>query len=512
MKTPFFLANELAAFLLPLLAITFALAVESRWRRKILFGGQLAALFCALMGWMLGLMHGANQTLFDTGFLSWRLDVLTSSIVLGITFIAAVVFAFSERYLGGDPSRDKFLCMLSLLAPCAACLVLTDNLILAFACWHLLSIGLLQIMLLNADSSRSPQTVFKYHLFSDVLFLLALVLVASNTQDIGFSHMQAVLPSLNNSLRVFGLAIPVSVGAFASILLVLSFSIKSAIFPFNGWLLATLNAPTPLSGLLHAGVVNVSAVMAWRLAPLLQEHPTVLLAWGLLAALSALVGTLCMSAQPDVKKKLVYSTVGQMGFMALQCASGAIGAALFHLLAHGLFKCYMFLQSGSAVAEGLDKRKFGSIQVDAVHSASSIWSKIFVMALGAAASIGLYVLCVNNGFTGISAAITACALFCGMPALERIDFKSLSLFWIAVMGIVLGGGLLSSTFEHLVQVGASANQWLLPLVLALFALISIALQIGRNSSLAKALYVHSLSGFYVDEISSGHSIAIATRQ
>jgi NADH:ubiquinone oxidoreductase subunit 5 (subunit L)/multisubunit Na+/H+ antiporter MnhA subunit len=252
--------------------------------------------------------------------------------------------------------------------------------------------------------------------------------------------------------------------------------------------------------------------MAWRLAPLLQEHPTVLIAWGLLAALSALLGTLCMSAQADVKKKLVYSTVGQMGFMALQCASGAIGAALFHLLAHGLFKCYMFLQSGSAVAEGLDKRKFSYVQVDAVHSASSLWSKIFVVALGAAASIGLYVLCVNNGFTGISAAITACALFCGMPALERIDFKSLSLFWIAVMGIVLGGGLLSSTFEHLVQVGASANQWLLPLVLALFALISIALQIGRNSSLAKALYVHSLSGFYVDEISSGHSIAIATRQ
>ena len=95
MKTPFFLANELAAFLLPLLAITFALAVESRWRRKILFGGQLAALLCALMGWTLGLMHGANQKLFDTGFLSWRLDLLTSSIVLGITFIAAVVFAFS---------------------------------------------------------------------------------------------------------------------------------------------------------------------------------------------------------------------------------------------------------------------------------------------------------------------------------------------------------------------------------------------------------------------------------
>jgi NAD(P)H-quinone oxidoreductase subunit 5 len=53
--------------------------------------------------------------------------------------------------------------------------------------------------------------------------------------------------------------------------------------------------------------------------------------------------------------------MAQMGFMLMQCGLGLFSAALAHLFWHGLFKCYLFLNSGSAIFEKreLNSRKNG---------------------------------------------------------------------------------------------------------------------------------------------------------
>lgn len=87
-----------------------------------------------------------------------------------------------------------------------------------------------------------------------------------------------------------------------------------------------------------------------------------------------------------------------------------------------------------------------------------------------------------------------------MPALNRIDFKSLSFLWSTALAVALLSALVSSKFENLVMVVPTMTEWLLPLSLGVFGIVAIGLQLANKSSLAKALYVHSLNGFYIDDI------------
>ena len=64
---------------------------------------------------------------------------------------------------------------------------------------------------------------------------------------------------------------------------------------------------------------------------------------------TAVFASLAMLTQASVKRCLAFSTVGQMGFMMLECGLGAFHLALLHLVAHSLYKAYAFLSSGGAV-------------------------------------------------------------------------------------------------------------------------------------------------------------------
>jgi NAD(P)H-quinone oxidoreductase subunit 5 len=110
-----------------------------------------------------------------------------------------------------------------------------------------------------------------------------------------------------------------------------------------------MTAPTPASALMHAGFVNAGGILLVRFAPVVSAEPGVMLAVVAIGATSALAGKLLKSVQPDVKRRLGSSTVGQMGFMLAQAGLGFFGAAITHLVLHGFYKAYLFLSSGSSV-------------------------------------------------------------------------------------------------------------------------------------------------------------------
>ncbi|HIA54850.1 MAG TPA: hypothetical protein EYN91_22665, partial [Candidatus Melainabacteria bacterium] len=328
MNAHFLIVNELAALIAAPLALLATFVSAEKYRGRILIFGQAAAFVFAIFGSALALSQTiVSPVTVDVMRVTLRFEPVSSCLLTGITFIAAVVVAFSDRYLLGDKTRLNFLRYLSFLSCTSGLLAVTDSMLMAFVCWTALSFGLYRVMRLQDDSRVASQTVLRYHLLSDVALLLAFILIVGSSGVFAFSDLSIAAQFLSHGQGSY-------IGTAASLLLVLSFCVKAALFPFHKWLLATLDAPTPLSGLLHAGVVNVSAIMAWRLMPVLHEHSNVLIIWALWSALSAIVGTMSMSAQPDVKRKLVFSTTGQMGFMSLQCAIGMPGAAIFHLLAH----------------------------------------------------------------------------------------------------------------------------------------------------------------------------------
>ena len=125
--------------------------------------------------------------------------------------------------------------------------------------------------------------------------------------------------------------------------------LKSAQFPMHGWLTEVMETPTPVSALLHAGVINAGGFLLIRFADVMLLAPGVLAVLVMIGGFTALFGGLVMLTQPAVKTSLAWSTVAQMGFMILECGLGLFPLALLHIVAHSLYKAHSFLASGGAV-------------------------------------------------------------------------------------------------------------------------------------------------------------------
>jgi NADH-quinone oxidoreductase subunit L len=136
-----------------------------------------------------------------------------------------------------------------------------------------------------------------------------------------------------------------------TLLLLIAAMARSAQLPFHVWLPETMDTPTPVSALMHAGIVNAGGFLINRLAPLYGLAPTTLHVAFMIGGLTAILGAAMMLTQSDIKKALGYSTMGQMGYMTMECGLGAFALAIFHLIAHGIFKATLFLNAGSLIHE-----------------------------------------------------------------------------------------------------------------------------------------------------------------
>jgi len=115
------------------------------------------------------------------------------------------------------------------------------------------------------------------------------------------------------------------------------------------WLPSTIAAPTPVSALLHAGVVNGAGMLLVRLAPVFGASAVATHLAFAAGAVTAGYATTVMLVRTDVKGNLAWSTAGQMGFMTVQVAIGALPAALLHIVGHGMYKAALFLGAGGSV-------------------------------------------------------------------------------------------------------------------------------------------------------------------
>ena len=170
---------------------------------------------------------------------------------------------------------------------------------------------------------------------------------------------------------------------------------KSAQFPIHLWLPGSLFAPTPVHALLHAGIINAGGFLINRLAPLFGLSSTTLHVAFVIGTLTAILGATMMLAQNDIKKTLGFSTIGQMGYMIMECGLGAFSLAVFHLIAHGLFKATVFLNCGNVIHKARQEPHFPHVddQVDEEDLSRLTWFTGFVTTL----FIPLLILLVTHG-------------------------------------------------------------------------------------------------------------------
>lgn len=354
--------TPICAALAPLILLCGALALPTNSQRfcptaRGLAGATLALSALATLG--LTLEGSGHWTLLDLGALgemplslSIQVDALGALAALLVSALGLLLVGYSNRYLLGDPGQRRFLQGLLRTLAAVLGLVWSGNLLLLVACWLLTSLSLHGLLLFYPERPGAQLAARKKFLFSrlgEACLALAALLVGQALGSLEFD----VIVERARALAADGQSLP-ELPWIAGLVLLAAW-IKCAQFPFHGWLPEVMETPTPVSALLHAGIINAGGFLVLRLSPLLALEPTALAVLALAGGASAVFAGLVMGTQNSIKVALAWSTSAQMGFMLMQCGLGAFSTAALHLVAHSLYKAHAFLSAGS-VAEELRQR------------------------------------------------------------------------------------------------------------------------------------------------------------
>ncbi|MBB3329577.1 NAD(P)H-quinone oxidoreductase subunit 5 [Halomonas campaniensis] len=314
------------------------------WRiGQILMAGSFLA--SALIGGLLvadaaGVATGLPEAAAPLGLYP---DGLAVWMALLISFLGGVLLRFADGYLQGDEGRARFLPWCLVVLASVMLLVFTHHLLVMLVAWVGVSLALHHLLTLypeRVEAQRAAWQKFAVSRLGDLALLAAVLLIYHHY---GSFELPVLLAAAEASTGE-GWALPA-----ASVALALAALCKCAQLPLHGWLMKVMEAPTPVSALLHAGVINLGGFIWLRLYPLfdgLTPGHLLLIAIG---GTTAIVAVLTMLTQASVKHALAWSTCAQMGFMLFEIGLGAYTLALVHLLAHSLYKAHSFLASGRTV-------------------------------------------------------------------------------------------------------------------------------------------------------------------
>ena len=342
----------------------------------------LLAAFGAALAATLSLLTSGDATSPVWGIasigLSVRLDSVSLVMLLLVSFVGWVVARFSAVYLDGEPGQGRFAAWLCLTLAAVMLLVIAGNLVQLLLAWIATSLSLHQLLLFypaRPGARRAARKKFWVARIADGALVGAAALL----------YLQYRTTDIATILELARVDVTSGTAILVASLLALAAILKSAQFPLHGWLTEVMEAPTPVSALLHAGVINGGGFLLIRFADVMLLAPGVMAVLVMIGGFTALFGGLVMLTQPAVKTSLAWSTVAQMGFMILQCGLALFPFALLHIVAHSLYKAHSFLSAGGAVEMVTQLRRPGPI---AIPDAGAV-GRAFLVALLIYAGIGL---------------------------------------------------------------------------------------------------------------------------
>lgn len=313
------------------------------------------SLWTCVINMMLAVLTAASVFILGSSEFSWfsyeglgfgfQFDALSVIMWLMIAILGFVVMKFSFNYLDGDSRQGAFLGRLAAAIASVELLVLGGNLaVIAFA-WVLTSISLHRLLLFYSNRPGAVIAARKKFIvarMSDVFLLTAFwqIYAYFGTGD---------LTTIFNGLASFSETnVPFTL-ELAMILLALAAIFKSALLPTHGWLIEVMETPTPVSALLHAGLLNAGPFLILRMSELfsLASYGSILLI--VVGGFTAMFGSVVFMTQTSIKTALSFSSIAHMGFSLMVCGLGAFPAALLHLVGHSFYKAHSFLSSGGVI-------------------------------------------------------------------------------------------------------------------------------------------------------------------
>ncbi|MDP5143614.1 NADH-quinone oxidoreductase subunit L [Rheinheimera baltica] len=420
------------------------------------------------------------------------LTPLNSLLLILVMLLAVVIWRYSATALHAEADKPRFMRALATTFSAVIFTLLSNHLLLFWFGWVLISFSLQQLLLFYPQRPRAQLAAHKKALSArcgELLLALAFMLLYAEYDTANITALiQLIATQTTLSLT----------GHIAAMLLVLVALLKCAQLPLHGWLIHVVEAPTPVSALLHAGIINLGGILLLTFAPLLSLSMPAASLLLVAATLSTVLAALIMTTRISIKVRLAWSTVAQMGLMLVEIALGFYTLALLHLLAHSCYKAYAFLHSGNAVNHYLAAQLAQPVIPHLRH-----WFASLSLAAGLIGITHLLVIPFVNLSSALLLILAISVLL--LPALTRTDSRRPVRLLIAngcailLLAIYLAG-------KTLLQYIAPADNALSMVAdlfaslafLSLFAL-ALLLRYHAQRSAVNRLFIWLNAGGYLDE-------------
>ena len=379
----------------------------------------------------------AQYTLLESSFigfnnigLSIRLDAVSVLMLSMISILAFIIVKFSLNYLDGDARQGRFIGRLAATIAAVQLLVLSGNIGLLLISWILTSVSLHRLLVFYKERPIALVAARKKFIIArlgDTCLFLSLLLLYLEFET---GNLELIFQAIKMNLSSGVVSTHLE---FAALFLSFAALLKSAQFPTHGWLIEVMETPTPVSALLHAGLLNAGPFLLIRMAYLMDASTYAPILVVILGGFTALFASAAFLTQTSIKTALGYSSIAHMGFSLMVCGLGAYPAALLHLVAHSFYKAHAFLSSGSVIDV------IRTAKLKTATRTGSPWK----IALGIVLAMVVYI-----GF----------ALLIGINPVEELSL-------IAVGGIIVMG--LSTLFASAIDSNGSLSLTLRATVLAM---------------------------------------------
>ncbi|MFW5825180.1 MAG: NADH-quinone oxidoreductase subunit L [Marinobacter sp.] len=491
----------LAAWLLLVVSL-FAVAALSGWLRNPLklehcwrLSGQLllASMGVTLLaaGAVVGQSFSGSTIATDAGRqFGLYPDGISVWMALMVSFIGWVILRFASTYLKGDPGRDRFLSWFLVIIGSVLVLVFTSHLLVLAGAWIGISLALHHLLTLYRDRPEARMAAVQKFIVSRIGDSLIIIGVVLLYMHYGTFHLPDMLSISRGGIDNTGNL------TLASVALALAAALKCAQIPFHGWLIRVMEAPTPVSALLHAGVINLGGFLWLRLFPLFDGFTVGHMILLVVGGISALVAVMTMMTQTSVKHALAWSTCAQMGFMLFEIGMGAYTLAFLHLLAHSLYKAHSFLASGRTVVV-TSRLQFP----DADRPTRVLWA-LGAAAVAAAILVAAPRIVEHNVLLGALLVFAVAAATLGIPATtapaERLKLTGLAVMLVPVYvlcHLVIGPAVPVHPGFVLPAAAYGAGG----VILLALAVTSLLVSLAPRHPLARELKVHFGHGLYLEQ-------------
>ncbi len=281
-------------------------------------------------------------------YLDFMADRLSMVYLLFGTLLLFLIAIFSQRYLHREEGYKRFFSVFQFFAFGYLLILFSGNFETMFIGWEIL--GISSFLLIAFYRTRylpvkNAVKVFSIYRIGDVGLILAMWLSHHLWgHNIAFSELTNVKSLhdtlINHSTDAF------LIGGF----ILLTASVKSALFPFSSWLPRAMEGPTPSSAIFYGSLsVHIGAFLLIRTTPYWEDQVSVRIMIATIGLITLILSNFSARVQSSIKSQIGYASIAQIGIIFIEIAAGFETIALIHISANAFYRTFQLLISPSSV-------------------------------------------------------------------------------------------------------------------------------------------------------------------